>query len=271
MERAYQNLGNKIIYWAMAMALAFLIFLTGCKFESTSNIYVTDLLEVQNSKKPVLAESTIKFEIMDKSTYEENKGRLKDLLSRHFSEVKNLSCEETGLETFVVARTKIPIWFNQNIEGTESSTQILSVLVSPLKKEKESFLKIFLAIAKDKYLALKNDFENEFPGTTLNADDFEKITVILQNGQKNPITVFGICVYVDGQPEPIGCKIVLEKRNSVELTIPKISIAKAFDSGRSPFLIFKADTSSVTPEKIQPQSTPKKNSKNMFQKYKNKK
>jgi hypothetical protein len=263
----HTKFGNLQIF----LSILFIFFLAGCKFESTSNIYLADLIDIKESKEPILAESTIKIQVPGKSAYEKNKVRIKDLLSRHFPDIKDLSCEQTGFETFVVARTKIPIWYNANIKGSESSTQILSIMVSNFQKGQKHFAKIFLAVAKDKYLEFKGDFDNEFSGATLSADDFEKIKIILQNGQKDPVTVFGMCVYVNGQPEPVGREIVLERRDSVDLVIPKISIAKAFEAGESPFLLLQLENSNVVPEKVQTQSTPQKAPQNLFQKYKNKK
>ena len=230
--------------------LLFFAILPGCKFECTSNIYTSDIIEVRNATKPLSAESTIKIEVLDKSSYEQNRAQIRDLFSRHFQDVKDLSCEEIGLNTFVVGRTKIPIWFNPNIEGTYSSRQLLSIMVADLRK-KEQMTKVFLAVNRESYLALKKDVEDEFLGATISVDDM-KITIILHNDQKHPVTASGTCVYINGQPEPQVSKIVLERRDSVELIMPTISIAKAFEVGRSPFLLFRLQNVETTTNQVHP-------------------
>ncbi|MBC8434176.1 MAG: YARHG domain-containing protein [Desulfobacterales bacterium] len=231
--------------------LLYSVILSGCKFECTSNIYTSDIIEVRNAKKPLFAESTIKIEVLDRSSYEQNKAQIRDLFSRHFQNVKDLSCEEIGLNTFVVGRTKIPIWFNPNIEGTYSSRQLLSIMVADLRK-KEQMTKVFLAVDRESYLALKKDIENQFLGATISVDDM-KITIILHNDQRHPVTAFGTCVYINGQPEPEVSKIVLERRDSVELIMPTISIAKAFEVGRSPFLLFQLENAEIATKQVDPE------------------
>lgn len=272
MKQTFQNMRKGFIYYlTMSIISASILFSVGCKIQSSSNVYLEDLIDINTSQKPVLAESTLKIEVAGRSAYEKNKGRIKDLLSRHFPDIKDLSCVDSGFKTFVVAKTKIPIWYNANVEKEMSSTQLLSIMVSDFKKGQKSFLKSYLAIAKDKFIALKRDFGEEFSGVSLSEEDLDKITINLQNGQKDPVTIFGICVYVNGQPEPIGRDIVLEGRSSVQLSIPKISIAKAFEAGKSTFLIFESGTPEKISEKAAGQNAPKPGIGNTFEKFKGKK
>ena len=193
MKHNFQNTRKGFIYYlTMSIIFASILFSVGCKIQSSSNIYLEDLIDIKASQKPVLTESTLKIEVTGRSAYEENRGRIKDLLSRHFPDIKDLSCVESGLETFVVAKTKIPIWYNANVEKVMSSTQLLSIMVSGFKKGQKSFLRIYLAIAKDKFITLKKDFDEEFSGVSLSEEDLDKITINLQNGQKDPVTIFGI-------------------------------------------------------------------------------
>ena len=272
MKHTFQNMRKGFIYYlTISIIFTSILFLAGCKIQSSSNIYLADLIDIKTSQKPVLAESTLKIQVTGRSAYEENKERIKDLLSRHFPDIKDLSCVDAGLETFVVAKTKIPIWYNAKVEKGVSSTQLLSIMVSDFKKGQKSFSKIHLAIAKDKFINLKRDFGEEFPGVSLSEDDLDKITINLQNGQKDSVTIFGICVYVNGQAEPVGRDIILEGRSSVELSIPKISIAKAFEAGISTFLILKSENPKVRTEKPGGQNAPKPAIGNMFEKFKGKK
>ena len=204
----------------------------GCKYESITNIYTSDIKAVRDDKKPIFAESKVKMEIPLREDFEKNKTQIKSLLSRHFEKVENLTCEDKGWETYAVAKVQIPIWLKST--GKPSAKGFLSFKVIDLR-EKEKITGVTLSVDKDKFDLFKKDVESEFSEVSITPKDIQ-VSIRLYNDERKPISVNIFGSYINGEAEPFVRKMTLRKRQSVELTISTISIIHTFEKGDTGFL-----------------------------------
>jgi len=209
--------------WFVLFLISFILVI-GCKYQSITNFYVTDVLEIQETKKPLDLESVIKIEVPSKDTFIENKDAITGILTPFFDLKGELHVEENGMSTFAVAKVNIP-FINEN--GQTSGKEFMYFIVRDKKNIGSLGMVTTVSVLfnKDRYRKFQNLIESQF----FNRIDPEEFTlnIVLHNDQRSPIEVVLVSSYVDGQPVPLWKTVKLDRRNSVDVVLSKIYMNSA--------------------------------------------
>ena len=205
---------RRIIPLVVLLALV----LTGCKVGISADLYVSDIKTVRDQGKPLEADGVIKFQIPSKNVFMEQQAQIKRLLATHFRGVENLRAVEQGMETYVVANIRVPVFRYK--KGDLPDRDLISFAVMDFRQE-HKLTAVGLWISGKAYQQLNKDVQMQFMGD-LNPEDL-KITVFLNNDERDPVPINLSSVYLDGRPVPYSADITLKKRDKRELVVSTIA------------------------------------------------
>jgi len=205
--------------FGLILFLISLSLLAGCKYQTITNFYVTDVLEIQETKKPLELESIIKIEVPSKDIFIENKDAITGILAPFFELKGELYVEENGMTTYAVAKVNLPFIYEK---GQASGKEFMYYVVRDKKNLGSLGIATTVSVLfnNDRYGQFQSSVESQF----YNRIDPEEFTlnIVLHNDQRQPIDVVLISSYVDGQPVPFSKTVKLERRNSVDVVLSKI-------------------------------------------------
>ena len=212
-----------------------MLFITGCEYESISNIYVADIKEVQTTGKGVALESMIKIEMPNRDVFEENKAKIKNILTPYFDVIGDLHCEESDMFPKAVAKVNIPLI---SVRGAVPKKEFMHFIIY----NRQNFsgfgnaIQVAVQFNRQRFQQFQSDIEAEF-FDTVDPGEF-KLNLILHNDQKQPVDVMIASSYVDGEPVHLTKVVNLKKRKSVNIVYSKIFMESTITkSGNAMFII----------------------------------
>ena len=212
-----------------------MIFIAGCKYETISNIYVVDINEIQTTGKGVTLESMIKIEMPNRDVFQENKAKIKNLLTPYFDVIGDLHCEDSDMFPKAVAKVNIPLISER---GSAPQKEFMHFII----RNKQKFpgfgtgTQVAVQFNSERFQQFQSAIESEF-FDTVDPGEF-KLNLILHNDQKQPIDVMIASSYVDGEPVHLTKVVNLKKRKSVNIVYSKIFMESTITkSGNAMFII----------------------------------
>jgi hypothetical protein len=201
--------------WLLVFTLMLsVLFLQGCKFSLSPEVYVSDLLDLKDGKNNVVsAPSIIKLEITSKEAFEEDKDKITAILRDYFGKVSKVSYkEEDGFNSFYVAEVNISAVKNSSDLGTS----LFSINVANDKKR----IKVTLNFNRSTFNRLKDRLSREF-FQTLDPEDMS-LDITLVNDLKNDVTLEVQGVYLDKNPYPFRSNYTLGRREKVNIVFSNV-------------------------------------------------
>lgn len=225
--------------WAI-LSLISLILIGGCKYQSITNFYITDVLEIQKTKEPLELESVIKIEVPSKDVFIENKEAITGILTPFFNLKGELYSEENGMSTYAVAKVNLPfIYENGKTYGKEFMYFVVG--------EKQNIPSFGIATVvrvifnQDRYSKFQDLVESQF-FDTIDPAEFT-LNIVLHNDQRVPAEAVFISSYVDGQPVPFTKTVELKRRNTVDVILSKIYMQTAMKENAADLFLIKHNIS----------------------------
>jgi hypothetical protein len=217
-----------------------LILIVGCEYQSITNFYITDVLEIQKTKEPLELESIIKIEVPSKDIFIESKEEITGILTPFFDLNGELYSEENGMSTYAVAKVNIPFIFES---GKTSGKEFMYFVVSDKKDVPNFGLSTIVRVLfnQDRYNKFQDLVESQFFD---NIDPTEfTLNIVLHNDQRVPAEAVFISSYVDGQPEPFTKTVKLKRRNTVDVILSKIYMQTAMKENTADLFLIKHNKS----------------------------
>jgi len=216
-----------------------LILIAGCEYQSITNFYITDVLEIQKTKEPLELESIIKIEVPSKDIFIESKEEITGILTPFFDLNGELYSEENGMSTYAVAKVNIPFIFES---GKTSGKEFMYFVVSD-KKDLPNFGKstiVRVLFNQDRYKKFQDLVESEF--YDIDPAEFT-LNIVLHNDQRVSAEAVFISSYVDGQPVPFTKTVKLKRRNTVDVILSKIYMQTAMKENTADLFLIKHNKS----------------------------
>ena len=195
----------KKIKWAI-LIISLALILTACGFDLDSTAYVVDIININDTSTPMLANATIINSLID----EESIQSFETLLNHHLTNVENVRIEEIDYTTSGVAEFSIPIIGGETFTGSQD---VFSIYV----KHQDGQALIYFVINQAKYDALDAEvYETQYQNLDLSQSSI-KIEVVNDSGQDIVFHTSG--VFVNGAPVPFEQSFIIDHRDSIEITL----------------------------------------------------
>ncbi len=228
-----------------------LILIAGCQYQSITNFYITDVLEIQKTKEPLALESIIKIEIPSKDIFIENKEAISGILTPFFELNSELYSEENGMSTFAVAKVNIPIIYeNGKISGREFMYFVVSEKQNVPSIGLSTIVKVLFN--KDQYSKFQDLVESQF-FNTIDPSEFT-LNIVLHNDQRVPTEAVFFSSYVDGQPVPFAKTVKIKRRNTVDVLLSRIYMQTAMKENAADLFLIKHNENDELVKKQKDQS-----------------
>ena len=221
--------------WALLVLIS-LILIHGCKYESITNFYITDVHEIQKTKEPLELESIIKIEIPSKDIFIENKEAITGILTPFFDLNGELYSEESGMSTFAVAKVNLPFIFES---GKPGGKEFMYFVVSDKQTIPTFGLSTVVRVLfdKDRYGKFQDLVETQF-FNKIDPTEFT-LNIVLHNDQREPAEAVFISSYVDGQPVPFTKTVQIKRRNTVDVILSTIYMQTAIKENAADLFLIK--------------------------------
>ena len=207
---------TRIRFFAIA---SILIVVAGCELDVVSDLYVSDLREVAAKGTVGLSTpATIAIEIPSTKKCDEYSAKLSEIMKGILIEFSPKSCKREGMESFLMSDTQIPLMGSEG-EWRESKT-LFGILA---QLEDDGFIYVSIASNAKKLEQLNARVRDEFRQSIDLAES--KVTLILNNDEREPIkyTVWG--VFLDGQPIYYNQESTLKRRHTAEIELSNVGAA----------------------------------------------
>ncbi|MGC8971826.1 MAG: DUF7424 family protein [bacterium] len=188
-----------------------IIFLSGCNFSLSPEIYLSDLLDLKDGPNNSIAiPSTVKLEIISKDSFIENKDRITIMLQDYFGKVSKVSYEADGFNNYYVAQVNIPIVKDQKQEKIVGYAMFLIRLV-----EDNEGIRLILSFNNSVFNSFKDRIFEEF-SQSITAENIS-FDITLVNDLKSDVILEVQGVYLDKYPYPFRSRYELGRRDKVNI------------------------------------------------------
>jgi len=214
--------------WLLVFTLMLsVLFLQGCKFSLSPEVYVSDLLDLKGEL--ITIPTTVKLEVISKDSFTESKDRITMILQDYFGKVSKVSYEQDGFNSYYVAQVDIPIVKDQNQEKELGYTIFLIRLV-----DNKEGIGLVLTFNRPLFNSLKDRIFKEF-SQTISAEDMS-LDITLVNDLKNDVNLEAQGVYLDKNPYPFMSNYTLGRREKVNIVFSDVLRDYLIKSGDVEFI-----------------------------------
>lgn len=186
------------------------LLLAACQFDVTADLYLQDVIDVQEAGETILTNATLALEIGGAD--EAEKQQIVAILNEQLHEVENVREEERDYSTYLVVDYKIPIIYADDVEGIYSHSEIRNHIFTFALSADNS---LNLTFNKPRFDTLSDQLYEEFY-QRLNFEDFS-MRLYLQNDLRDDIDVTLYSVYANSVPLPYSSTFTLGRRDEIEI------------------------------------------------------
>lgn len=198
----------------LLLVLASLI-LTACQFDVTADLYLQDVMDVQEAGETIFTNATLALEIGGAD--EADKQQIVDILDAQLHQISNIREEERDYSTYLVVDYKIPIVYAESAEGIYSHAEIGNHIFTFALSSDNS---LYIAFNKPRFDALSDQLYEEFY-RRLSFEDFS-MRLYLQNDLRDTVDVTLYSVYANNIPLTYSSDFTLERRDEIEIRFSNV-------------------------------------------------
>ena len=211
--------------WVYIFAICTLIFLSGCKFNVTADLYIADIREVVLKENSNLTTSaTLEVEVPSQEKCNESSDELIRLMEGLVLNLSPRGCVDIGFSTYLLLDTDIPI-VNGMIAWEQADTLLgVMTLIS------DNVVQVYMMNNLEKFEILSKRVRDEH----FQSLDISKsiIKVILNNdAQTETITARG--VFLNGDPVDNFEEYELKRRKELEIKLSNVAAANLGTDGNA--------------------------------------
>nr|PZN58537.1 MAG: hypothetical protein DIU68_01955 [Chloroflexota bacterium] len=198
--------------------------LAACDVEQTTDIYLQDILDVQDSGETIYNNAVLAIEF---SGDEEDKEEIGDLLKQYLNDVSDIREEERNYSTYLLVNYKLPIALADNTESAYRLPEVRGNIFT------------FVVIGDTLNIAFNNDRFKELDAALykeyyrhLEFEDFT-MRVFLHNDLRDPVSITLYSVYVNNMPVPYSATFTAERRDELEVIFSDVLRDSAVTPGET--------------------------------------
>jgi len=205
-------------------------------------MYVSDIIEFMSKKtdkKELLFNCNVEFEISSKEEYDKNPEKYNSMIADAFIEAKDAHVTDREMKTILSAKGKVYFTSEKKeseaavVKESEEETEENDIRKSVIyftSDQDEQHLYLYLNFDKDKYYQLNSAIKNE-TYSDIDLKDFN-IGIEIQNDMNEPCSITVNTAYVNNEPVLHNKLFVIDKRDSIAISIPGIFKDYTFQNGR---------------------------------------
>ena len=207
---------NRISAVAIASAL---VLLTACELDITSDVYVSDLRDVaENNTKGLTTPATIAIQIPSTDKCDEYSSKLSAIMEGILLEFAPRICKRNGMNSYLLADSQIPLAGDEN--ASDQSNSLFGILA---ELDEDGDIVVYISNDPSKFSTLNKRIDDEFHQQIDLSES--KITLILNNDERETITYLVGGVFLNGQPIYYDEEFTLERRHTAEIVLSNVGAA----------------------------------------------
>ncbi|PIQ95457.1 MAG: hypothetical protein COV67_14830 [Nitrospinae bacterium CG11_big_fil_rev_8_21_14_0_20_56_8] len=198
--------------------LSIAFWMAGCKINVSGDVIIGDLMNVAfGHKETILTPGTLRLEMSSLDTCQNERANLGASLERFFINFTPKTCEQSGMETYLLATIDIPVTASRDAwkMKTRSTFGILSKISDQIGGiEVEMLLHQGLFKELSKTIESKYFQKLDFSGSRLN--------LTLKNDQRALQVVLIADAFVNGDPVTVQKSIPIDPMNRLDIEISDV-------------------------------------------------
>lgn len=193
-----------------------LLVVIGCELNITSDVYVSDLREVaKNQTTGLTTPATIAIQIPSTDKCDEYAKRLSEIMTGILLEFTPKTCKQDGMTSYLHSDSQVPLIGSE--KAWRQSNSLFGVLV---ESQPDGNILVTIASNSTKFKVLNGRVNDEFH-QKLDLSD-SKITLVLNNDERNTITYLVGGVFLNGQPIYYDEEFTLKRRHTAEIELSNV-------------------------------------------------
>lgn len=194
--------------------ISFALLLAGCKYNSSYNLYASDIMSLGSGAKQVIytqAKGAIDIGPNDKAC-KADIGTFADTLKSYYKDVSSVTCDDSGMDDYIRFLYKEPV---MTIEAWNASSNLSGLVVA----KKDGDVMALLAFRKSKYRSLKDHLQKEIDPNGIDDDSLSigELSFDVINDMPKTIIVNSYSAYINGKPM-MHVDVPLNRHDSVTIT-----------------------------------------------------
>lgn len=221
-------------YLSIVVVFLIILFITGCKQEVSSTLFIGDVLEVVSGKSKLSSLGNVKFEMPTEKTCQEKMEKFSRVIAPFFNNINKSQCITEGMDTFFYANFDLPVvlaigngQFSDNYKGG----------VALQLYQKDNIYSIYISMKTTLLSALDNDLRQEFMGG--GGVDAKEMTVdiAINNDTRDSYILSSEGVFLDGNAiSPLFYqRTKLGRRSESVISLSNVAISALLGTGNVPF------------------------------------
>ena len=195
--------------------------LCACDIDLTADLFISDIKAVFKATEPIQLETKIRLEMSGKDSFDENKEKLRDILTATFGKISDLRYEDGDMTGYAVCKVGIKL-FN---DKPRMADDFMAVLAG----SKPKYYSLNLLMNQKKFRTLADGVQEEF----LVSLEPDKLSIILAitNDEPQPVKVASFSSYVNGDPQPNWRVLELKRRKKLEMRLSSVATSYTVNNG----------------------------------------
>jgi hypothetical protein len=210
--------------------------LAGCKVDSHTNMFVSDIVDAMQEPNRVLAvESEYRFEVSNANACKANVEKSAEVLSRYFSNVADVKCSKEGMRDYMSFSTKAPIMFVQKANG--SALPGNTVAGYGVAKPTDDKVALFALLHKQRMETMLLEFKQLFRAPGPATVDLQWVTITLQNDLDGPVDISGPASFINEEPQLVT-NVTIDRRGRSKISMSDVAEASLQKEGVTFLFLF---------------------------------
>ncbi|MCS4504299.1 hypothetical protein NYO91_09445 [Arhodomonas aquaeolei] len=198
------------------------LFLVGCKMHTLTEIYVKDIAYVLKERESVNTPAKFKIEMATESKCQEMKGQVQEMMERYLPSFKAKSCISEGMDDYLVAEAKVPVYAISDEEESSGQPQGLMWITVTRGGEEDKGVNVHASLNQNAFRQLDAEMEEQFDdGLDLEESIFR---FRLNNDTRTVQSGYALYSYVDGAPYRVF-RFDLPERERIEIQPSDVAIS----------------------------------------------
>ena len=204
--------------------------LAGCKIEMETDLYSSDLRSVSGGETGLTTPANLALPISSVDKCTEDTQKIVKIMEGMIASFEPKGCERKDINSFMMSVVQVPIV--DSVDNWASSDELFGI-VAQNDTEDANRINVFLVMNLDRYDILSDRVKDEFY-QSLDLDD-STISVVLNNDEREDVTIMVDNAFVQGQPE-LRIAYAVSRRGQVKIDLSDVSVAFLGRRGLAPVL-----------------------------------
>jgi hypothetical protein len=205
------------------------IGLAGCKVDSHTQMFVSDLTDAMNEPTEVfVVDSEYRFEVPNTNACQANVGKSTEVLSRYFADVGDVKCSKEGVRDYMSFSTKSPITFGQKANGYNLPGN--AVAGYGVTKPADDKLALYALLHRQRMDTMLVEFKQVFRAPGSVNIELQGVTITLQNDLNSAVEISGPASFINDEPQLVT-NAKIDRRSRSKITMSDVAEASLQKEG----------------------------------------